>query len=392
MSLCKLSSSKLLPEAEDLSIQAQKLCSLSNESFICTIGSNLLYSIESKILSDDSNLPNTKKNIQMAKSSQRVISTHLTEHASPIQSLSRVKIQNFDSIFAIDSTGCISCNKFENDSFTIKDSYIVSNPKFYFNSGWTGLSTKSFSFRLDACCYLSKQIITCDINTGMIINTKNTYKPPTAIKCIDENVTAVAETGIISIWDDRSRENDGCCYREPIVNGKEPIWTICASIDYDVLVAGADRNIYVYDQRNWKTKVKCCTPCKFDVVKLIPSFVKKDNYYVAGNDNEIFLYDISLDKFNARPPHEKLESKVPLKINEEVPEKVYIPLKELPDNSLSTGKLKISHARGFKGESKWMGIDVYKDEINSSEVLHSICDVGNVYVLKDSNKMAPITK
>lgn len=44
-------------------------------------------------------------------------------------------------------------------------------------------------------------------------------KPPTAIKSIDENTLIIAEGGIFSVWDLRTAENDGCCFREPILDG-----------------------------------------------------------------------------------------------------------------------------------------------------------------------------
>lgn len=75
---------------------------------------------------------------------------------------------------------------------------------------------------------------------------------------------------------------------------KQSIWSMCCK-ENEVVLAGADRCVYVYDVRTWKSRLKWRSPCKFDIVKVLPSYlsVDKDFYYIAGHDNEVFLSELS---------------------------------------------------------------------------------------------------
>ena len=65
--------------------------------------------------------------------------------------------------------------------------------------------------------------------------------------------------------------------------------------EHDILTGGADRTIQVYDSRNWRQKLKWRTPCKYDIVKLLPAADETRNrgVYVCGLDNEILLCDVN---------------------------------------------------------------------------------------------------
>ncbi len=83
------------------------------------------------------------------------------------------------------------------------------------------------------------------------------------------------------------------------------------------MTGGADRTIQVYDSRNWRQKLKWRTPCKYDIVKLLPAADEARNgVYVCGLDNEILLCDVNSSENKAsgatkgeKRKHEDTENK-----------------------------------------------------------------------------------
>lgn len=65
--------------------------------------------------------------------------------------------------------------------------------------------------------------------------------------------------------------------------------------DNDVIAAGSDRTVQVFDSRNWRLRLNWRSPCKYDIIKLIPasSESRGRGVYVCGLDNEILLCDVS---------------------------------------------------------------------------------------------------
>ncbi len=88
--------------------------------------------------------------------------------------------------------------------------------------------------------------------------------------------------------------------------------TFIYSGTYEVLFAGADRNVYIYDSRTWKSRLKWRSPCKYDIIKIMnakhdnssnnndnnSSNVNSNNNshnmlaYLVGSDNEIMLCNL----------------------------------------------------------------------------------------------------
>jgi len=118
-------------------------------------------------------------------------------------------------------------------------------------------------------------------------------------------LVVVAQSGVLCAYDPRQQASGGCVVRETV--SQEPLWSVCAN-GSDVLVAGADRTVYTYDARAWRSKAKFRSTCKFDIAKLMPAQqLESDSsssssssggattgttYYVAGCDNELFVSDI----------------------------------------------------------------------------------------------------
>lgn len=72
-------------------------------------------------------------------------------------------------------------------------------------------------------------------------------------------------------------------------------YTLCGCRSSSIAVAGADRTVYLYDCRSWRTRLRWRSPCKYDIVKLISANDEVSNrIYIAGHDNELFLCDLGL--------------------------------------------------------------------------------------------------
>jgi hypothetical protein len=63
----------------------------------------------------------------------------------------------------------------------------------------------------------------------------------------------------------------------------------------DILTAGADRSVQVYDVRTWRPRLNWRSPCKYDIIHLLPasSETRSRGVYVCGLDNEILLCDVT---------------------------------------------------------------------------------------------------
>lgn len=62
-----------------------------------------------------------------------------------------------------------------------------------------------------------------------------------------------------------------------------------------MLCAGSDRTVQVYDARTWRLRLNWRSPCKYDIIKLLPaaSDSRARGVYVCGLDNEILLCDVT---------------------------------------------------------------------------------------------------
>ena len=447
--------SKTLCEAEDASIQSTRLLCISSGMCLVAAGSHihLLDMHEEKLLGTRLN-----KDITRMQLRARVLKKISTEHINaPIQSICMLRTGESEgkfSVASVDSVGNTSLSvlqglhtqevqaEAEQISYTTStaSSSCSSSSAAYASSqrvGWAGITSFAKKSVVATCVYLDKKFTVADINAGnRPLRCLNTMKNPTAIIDIDENCIAISEGGLFSMWDSRvSKPYDnsymhmliytsahtsfscllhqvsslgGFVSREPVVDGFTSIWTLCPSRNgTEILAAGSDRNIYIYDVRNLSKKLKCSTPCKFDVVKILSSSVA-DKYYVCGHDNEVLVCDISQERYNSRPPHEKhgekgkgnrngkgkgekrardtgkdcndIENEVKLDTTTSVAGTAVV------DSNSSSSKLKEQHERGFKAQSNWIGVDVFLGD-NGDDTIHGVCDLGNVYMLKHAQLM-----
>ena len=116
--------------------------------------------------------------------------------------------------------------------------------------------------------------------------------------------------------------------------------------DNDIITAGSDRTVQVYDSRNWRLRLNWRSPCKYDIIKLLPASSESRNrgIYVCGLDNEILLCDVTGVELKESAPNKKgIKRKVDDADKDAITEDELTGPSHacLPDSS----KLRISHHR-----------------------------------------------
>lgn len=63
-----------------------------------------------------------------------------------------------------------------------------------------------------------------------------------------------------------------------------------------------DRVVYLFDIRTWKCRQNWRSPCKYDIVHLLPSSnpLKPWNLYLVGSDNEILLSNVQPMRYGSQ--------------------------------------------------------------------------------------------
>ena len=427
MSLSLLGFKKTFGEIENACMQPTRLLSLTDS--LCVVATcrkmHLLNLHQEKQLGNKLN-----EDITRVRLHTDILKEITTNHTS-IQSLCmlRTNEEGKFSIASVDSTGrtalsvlkCPSIQEspelitYSSSSSSSSSFYTHAPTHIYQGAGWAGVAALPNTTTVATCSYLHKKFTMVDMG-GEIrpLRCLNTMKNPTAINSMDENCVAISEGGLFSVWDSRVSASDGFILRETVVDGRSRIWTLCMNQRRnEILAAGSDRNIYIYDIRNLNNKLKCSTPCKFDIVKILSSSSLTDKFYVCGYDNEVLLCDVSRERHNAKPSHEKKGGgdkrkgeKRAREVNEDRGDKLHMGhvdagegdnsnsekhlIKNI-DSSLArtnvagSSKLKEQHERGFKAQSNWVGLDVISDGCDDS--IHGLCEWGNIYMLKHAQVM-----
>lgn len=258
---------------------------------------------------------------------------------SPLQSVRSVMNQQSPHVVTVNSTGVLELwsvnssmvrqseeqqtKKARSSESTTSMTYVChSNDGGFKNGakGWCDVTTINApgSSTPSLCCiasYYGKELKLYDLERGFApvrcipleSNVTALGQPASGTfhQCMD-NLVVVAQGGTVCVYDHRQQASSGCVVREIV--SQEPLWSICIN-DNDVLVAGADRTIYSYDARTWRSKAKFRSTCKFDIAKLMPAGTKhpfgagegsevtnvittETTYFVAGCDNELFVSDI----------------------------------------------------------------------------------------------------
>ena len=198
-------------------------------------------------------------------------------------------------IYAVDSGGGISIIRNSVETGDWKAHSIRSGAGI-FSGGWAGLALYNDSAII--AHYMSKSLHWVDMQQGVVTRSSLSVHNPTSVTSLSGSSElngsfALTEGNSMSVWDARISENSGCVLKNSSNHGL--LWTSLFLGGYDVLTAGSDKTIQIYDSRNWRLKLKWRTPCKYDVVKLLPACdtTRSRSVYVCGLDNEILLCDVS---------------------------------------------------------------------------------------------------
>ena len=170
----------------------------------------------------------------------------------------------------------------------------------------------------------------------------------------------VGEGGFLSIWD--SRTSAGCSGRYAL-DAHDVIWSCTMKNNTEVLAAGSEKQVYVFDMRKARPVAKWNTPSKFPIISLLPSTSAGEKMYLAGHDNELMCMDPSqMAQFQSDAKKRDLH--------------------EMHD----AGKLHLSYNRGIRSKAHWMGLDIVCNADNEDRIL-GVCASGNLYAIDYANRM-----
>lgn len=238
------------------------------------------------------------------------------------------------------------------------DAYVLNSyqvgPHLAQETGWTGAALNPMkTSEVATVGYFSRRL---DIwNDEKCARTIHTPLNPTQIRYTSVPASgvpllAITEQNIVSIWDDRTSENNGCIQR--LARSQAPLYTLCSHPSGLIATGGEEKTIFVYDVRSWKLVGSWPKVMKYEIVAT--SFALKDpSYcYVTGLDHEVFCG--------------KWESALGGTGND-ADRKFHSTLKR----------------HGFRGDSRWIGID----RVTGSETLVGVTESANLYVLREPHRM-----
>jgi hypothetical protein len=131
----------------------------------------------------------------------------------------------------------------------------------------------------------------------------------------------------------------------------------------EVLAAGSEKQVYVFDMRKARPVAKWNTPSKFPIISLLPSTTAGEKMYLAGHDNELMCMDPSqMAQFQSDAKKRDLH--------------------EMHD----AGKLHLSYNRGIRSKAHWMGLDIIRNTDDGDRIL-GVCASGNLYAIDHANRM-----
>jgi hypothetical protein len=204
-----------------------------------------------------------------------------------------------------------------------------------------------------------------------------------------DNCNYVCEGGVFSAWD--KRDSYKLAARELV--SKETLWTIDKGKEpgneYDLYLGGADRNVYVYDIRKWKCRLKWKSPCKYDITKLLlvnsagnNNISRASHFFLGGGDNEVLQCDSAAKYLQLGGAEASKSSDEAIK-----PDSSSSSLPASHANLPASSKLRLSHHRGVRSESRWAGLDASWSGDEHGSIVVGMCEMGNYYVLRGAHLM-----
>ena len=240
---------------------------------------------------------------------------------------------------------------------------------------------------------MAKTLDVRDVTSGVVVHTWQLWHHPTCLLRSNlgssgKSLTVVGEYSQISFWDDRSSTRDACIVREQ--SGPRGIaWAMTTlGDDGDLVAAGEDRSLYVYDVRTMKVRARWRSAAKHDIVGLMPSCQPSAlRLYVAGIDNEVI--PVSLLGGAKGGKHQKAVTTIPadsmdvVMIGDQEDQASVVARTHAP---LPVGsRLHESHHLGVKSDARWVGVAVCPSA--DSDGLLGISDRGSIYSIQDAQYM-----
>ncbi|RQM12041.1 hypothetical protein B5M09_004890 [Aphanomyces astaci] len=216
--------------------------------------------------------------------------------------------------------------------------------------GWAGIAFNPVSNQV-----FTKAVRFYDSHTLQTTHVQTSLLMPTALAYSSSSTLVVAEYNQMSIWDSKSHQRIA---REGLPS-LGCVHAVAWSLDGNsVAIGGEDKIAYIYDTRKWKLRSLWRCPLKYELAYLAFSPTDPTLCYVAGLDNELMVgtFDGAEKKKHAAKEH-------------------------------SPSILQMNHHLGFRGDSRWIGVDVIRDGSGGHDLAVGACESGSVYAIQPAQHM-----
>ncbi|KAF0698345.1 Aste57867_11023 [Aphanomyces stellatus] len=221
---------------------------------------------------------------------------------------------------------------------------------------WAGVAFDPHSTQLATVHSFSRALALYDTTTLQRTHVQTTLLHPTALAYSTSSTVVVAEYNQMSVWDAKSHARIA---REGLPS-LGCIHSVAWSPDGNsIAIGGEDKIAYIYDTRKWKLRSLWRCPLKYDLAYLAFSPSDPTLCYVAGLDNELMC-----GKYDGSEQKKKKEEQA----------KEYSP-----------SILQMNHRLGFRGDSRWIGLDVAG--ANGDDMAVGICESGSAYAIRPAQHM-----
>ncbi|ETV97021.1 hypothetical protein H310_09856 [Aphanomyces invadans] len=222
--------------------------------------------------------------------------------------------------------------------------------------GWAGIAFNPLSSQLATAHSFTKAVRFYDSHTLQTTRAHTSLLMPTALAYSNTSTLVVAEYNQMSVWETKSHQRIA---REGLPS-LGCVHAVAWSPDGNsVALGGEDKVAYIYDTRKWKLRAVWRCPLKYDVAYLAFSPTDPSLCYVAGLDNELMV-----GKFDGSEKKKK----------------------DKHANEYSPTILQMNHRLGFRGDSRWVGLDVVQD-ITGDDLAIGACESGSVYAIHPAQHM-----
>jgi len=156
----------------------------------------------------------------------------------------------------------------------------------------------------------------------------------------------------------------------------------------DILAAGEDRCLYLYDVRGMKVKARWRSVAKHDVVGLLRSYqAPTARVYVAGMDNELMPVSLEGGKPNKMSTTTSGQGSVAVDMDDDQEEGGSMVQQRREHAPLPVGsRLHETHHLGVKSDARWVGVAEGR-LCDDEDGLIGISDRGTVYVIENAQHM-----